>query len=394
MAVSIAQYVDLLFKKLQGVAKTANSTAKGASNESIASPPLLRGDVVWTEAYQIANTAQVISGITTAWTAGNSVQCAPDTTVAPIGGIRPTWLTNKNYWIPQEFGSTWLPKVFVGPASAANIESTGTQIFSAGIGGVGEYFFDTQAGVLNFIGETIPTVLTAGNVIYVSGYTYSGLIGTTNLPGGTTIGNLVIANTTITTNQVSGNIILAPQGNVDVSNVHISNVAGPVSNTDATTKGYVDSAIGNVTSLFGNIIFSNTTISTSYSPGNITITPTGNSEVIIDTNSGLVLPVGNISQRPSPALTGTLRFNAETGRVEVYDGSQWDDVGSDIKNQVIYPDGITDTYSLDQTTTAPAILVSTNGVVQIPVIAYTVTGNSITFAEVPLTTDIIDVRFL
>ena len=28
MAVSIAQYVDLLFKKLQGVAKTANSATK------------------------------------------------------------------------------------------------------------------------------------------------------------------------------------------------------------------------------------------------------------------------------------------------------------------------------------------------------------------------------
>ena len=46
MAISIAQYVDLLFKKLQGVAKTANATVKGASNESIASPPLLRADVI------------------------------------------------------------------------------------------------------------------------------------------------------------------------------------------------------------------------------------------------------------------------------------------------------------------------------------------------------------
>ena len=53
MAVSIAQYVDLLFKKLQGVAKTANATVKGASNESIASPAFLRGDVVWMQADQI-----------------------------------------------------------------------------------------------------------------------------------------------------------------------------------------------------------------------------------------------------------------------------------------------------------------------------------------------------
>jgi hypothetical protein len=129
MAVSIAQYVDLLFKKLQGVAKTANSTVKSASNESIASPAFIRGDVVWMQADQIPATAQTVGNITLAYTGGNSIQCTPDTTVPTIGGIRPTWLSSQTYWIPQEFGSTWLPKVFVGPASAANIEATGTQIF-------------------------------------------------------------------------------------------------------------------------------------------------------------------------------------------------------------------------------------------------------------------------
>jgi len=336
MAVSIAQYVDLLFKKLQGVAKTANSTAKSASNESIASPPLLRGDVVWMQADQIANTAQTISGITTSWTAGNSVQCAPDTTVAPIGGIRPTWLTNKTYWIPQEFGSTWLPKVFVGPAAAANIEATGTQIFAAGIGGVGEYFFDTQAGVLNFIGETIPTVLTAGNVVYVSGYTYSGLIGTINLPDGTTIGNLVIANTTITTNQVSGNIILEP---------------------------------------------------------------TGNGIAVIDTTTGLTVPVGNTDQRPTGVGSGTVRFNTFIQKLEVYDGTSWVQAGSGgnvftITNQTISPDGSGYIYTLNQDATSSSILLTINGINQTPDVDYSVTGNSLTMSTVPASTDIIQVRFL
>ncbi len=92
MAVSIAQYVDLLFKKLQGVAKTANSISKGASNESIASPAFIRGDVVWMEADQITSTAGAISGIANARIDGNSVECVADITVSPIGGIRPTWL--------------------------------------------------------------------------------------------------------------------------------------------------------------------------------------------------------------------------------------------------------------------------------------------------------------
>jgi hypothetical protein len=340
MAVSIAQYVDLLFKKLQGVAKTANSTVKGASNESIASPAFLRGDIVWMQSNQIGNTAGAISGISNARTAANSVQCTADITVPPIGGIRPTWLSNVTYWIPQEFGSTWLPKVFVGPASAANIEATGTQIFAAGIGGVGEYYFDTQAGVLNFIGETIPTVLTAGNVIYISGYQYVGALGVSALPGNTTIGNIKIANTTIT--------------------------------TDGTIA-------------------------------NIFIQPTGNGVVSIDTTTGLIVPVGNITQRPgyptySATSLATIRYNNDYNYLEYFDGTEWLEVGvgagGAIADQQITPDGTSVTYTLTQDTDQTSILVAINGVGQIPGSAYSVAGNLITFSEAPLTSDAIDIRFL
>jgi hypothetical protein len=394
MAVSIAQYVDLLFKKLQGVAKTANSTVKSASNESIASPAFLRGDIVWVESNQIGNTAQAITGISTAYRNSGAVECVADSTVPPISGIRPTWLTNKTYWIPQEFGSTWLPKVFVGPTSAANIEATGTQIFSAGIGGVGEYYFDTQAGVLNFIGETIPTVLTSGNVVYVAGYQYSGLLGTSTLPGNTTIGNILIANTTITTNQVAGNLILDPQGNINVANNYINNLANPVLNTDAATKSYVDAGIGNVQ--LGNFTFSNTTISTSVSPGNITLSPTGNSTVIINTNSGLVVATGTELQRPGSATVGTLRFNTDTGFLEVYDGAGWDSIDTNfaITSQTIVPSGSTSTFTLNESTTAESIILTINGIAQIPITNYTVTGDQLTMAEMPLATDIIEVRYI
>jgi hypothetical protein len=186
--------------------------------------------------------------------------------------------------------------------------------------------------VLNFIGETIPTVLTAGNVVYVAGYQYSGLIGTTNLPGNTTIGNILIANTTITTNQANGNI---------------------------------------------------------------TLEPTGNGIAVIDTTTGLVLPTGNTTQRPSNPSTGTLRFNTNSTDVEVWDGTQWTGVGgtAEITNQYINGDGSSTVFALDQVTTAASIIVSTNGVVQFPDVAYTVTGNSITFVEAPASTDVIDVRF-
>lgn len=331
MAVSIAQYVDLLFKKLQGVAKTANATVKGASNESIASPAFIRGDIVWMESNQIPSTAQTISGITQALTGTNAIECTPDTTVPPIGGVRPTWLSNETYWVPQEFGSTWLPKVFVGPTGAANIEATGTQIFAAGISGTGEYYFDTQAGVLNFIGETIPSVLGVGNVVYISGYQYVGALGVQNNPGNVNLGNLAVSNTTISAN--------------------IANA-------------------------------------------NITLTPSGSGVVIIDTVTGLVIPTGNTAQQPSPAQTGTVRFNTDTTRIEVYDGTEWDSVAAGVTNQLFTGDGSTLIFTLDRDSTTAATLIMFNGIVQIPTIAYTVTGNLVTFAEAPLSTDTIDVRFL
>jgi hypothetical protein len=334
MAVSIAQYVDLLFKKLQGVSKTANSTVKSASNESIASPAFIRGDIIWMESNQIPATAQAVLGIANARTNSNSVQCVADTTVPPIGGIYPTWLSNVEYWIPQEMGATWLPKIYVGPVAAANIQATGTQIFAAGIGGVGEYYFDTQSGVFNFIGETIPTVLTAGNVVYVSGYEYVGAIGVTNQPGNISIGNLQISNTTIT--------------------------------TDGTI-------------------------------GNITLQPTGNGVVIIDTTTGLVIPVGNTDQRPSPGTTGTLRFNTDYTRIEYYDGAEWDIVAGGVTNETFNGDGSTLTFTLARKSTTGSTLVMLNGVVQLPTSAYIVTGannNILTFNEAPAVSDVIDVRFL
>jgi hypothetical protein len=283
---------------------------------------------------EITATAGAISSISNALTGSNSVECVADTTVPPIAGIRPTWLTNVTYWIPQEFGSTWLPKVFVGPSGAANIEATGTQIFSAGISGSGEYYFDTQAGVLNFIGETTPTALTSGNVVYVSGYQYVGAIGVTNQPGNVSIGNLQISGTTITTD--------------------------------------------------GSI-------------ADITIEPTGNGLAIIDTTTGFVLPVGNTAQRPSTAIEGTVRFNSQISQIEVYDGVEWDRIVSGVTNESFDGDGSTVAFTLDRATTSSAALVMLNGVVQLPETAYNMTPNpsvNLVFTEPPAISDKIDVRFL
>jgi hypothetical protein len=437
MAVSIAQYVDLLFKKLQGVAKTANSTVKGASNESIASPAFLRGDVVWMQANQIPATAQTVGNITLALTGTNAIECTADTTVPPIGGVRPTWLTGESYWISQEFGATWLPKIYVGPAGAANIEATGTQIFSAGIGGVGEYYFDTQAGVLNFIGETIPTVLTVGNVVYVAGYQYVGGLGVTNIPSGANIGGLQVNGTTITAN--SGNLItignaLSATGNVTAPYFIgdlIGNITGNIdaggANTDiqfndnnllAGSPAFTFNKTSNLVTISGNVTAGNvisqgivtanlgvygdiyTTSIDSADSSAIIVTPDMILLASLDVNQDIT--VGNIVIPSSGNITvGNVRianlatpiFNQDAVTKQYVD-SAIGNVLPIITNQTIDPDGSSLTYTLDQSTTAVGIFVTINGISQTPNDSYTVVADQITFAEALLTTDVVQIRFL
>jgi fibronectin-binding autotransporter adhesin len=222
MAVSESQIVDLLYKQAFGVTKTDTANIKSPSNENIPSPLLLRGDTVWTQADQIPATPTTVTGIVTAYTGASAIECVADTTTVPISGVYPTWLTNLNYWIPPQFGPLYNIQVWVDNPGSANPTLTGTQIFAAGSGGVGQYYFNYQSGVLNFIGETIPSALTSGKVIYIIGYRYVGKIGVTNLPSNTSIGNLNFSGTSITTLVTNGNINLNPNGaGIVVSNANI-----------------------------------------------------------------------------------------------------------------------------------------------------------------------------
>jgi hypothetical protein len=243
MAVSQSQIVDLLYKQAFGVTKTDTAVNKSPSNESIPSPLLIRGDTLWSESNQIPNTAAAVSGIVQAYTGVTAVQTTADITTVPIGGIYPTWKTGLTYWIPPEFGATYTAQIWVDNPGAANPTLTGTQIFAAGSGGTGQYYFNYQSGVLNFIGETIPAPLTSGKVLYVVGYRYVGKIGVTNLGSNTTIGNLSFIDTTISS--LNSDPVEIHNGLVVVGNFNANTSAnislGSVSNIhiDGGTSGYV-----------------------------------------------------------------------------------------------------------------------------------------------------------
>ena len=240
--------------------------------------------------------------------------------------------------------------------------------------------------------------ITGGNVLTTGLMSATGTItSSANITGG----NLLTSGQVSATGNVTGNYILGNGSQLTglpatYSNANVATFLANFGSNSISTTGNITS--GN--SVSGNLTFSSTTISTNLSNGNINLTATGTGLVQISGNSGIVIPTGNTAQRPTGNTTGTFRYNNILNQLEYNNGSAWIQVGSGgsgnviVIDQQITPDGTNATYTLTQTTTQAGILVSINGISQLPSVSYTVTGNAITFTETPTTTDIIDIRFL
>jgi hypothetical protein len=109
------------------------------------------------------------------------------------------------------------------------------------------------------------------------------------------------------------------------------------------------------------------------------------------------MPVGNTAQRPA-GVTGQFRFNQTINSLEIYDNQGWTSVGQPdftlITDQQFIGDGSTTVFTLSGNATTAGSIVSINGVQQLPVTAYAVSGTTLTFTEAPGVSDIIDVRVL
>ena len=304
MAISDSAKVDLLYKKYFGVTKTDLPANKSPSNESISSPALLRGDIVWQQATSIPPTAAAAAGVVQAYQTTSRIECVADTTTTPISSVYPSWKTNLTDWIPPEFGSTYFVKVYAETTGNAN-PTTGTPLSDSGIAGVGEWNFDYSAGVLNFIGGTIPAALTASKVIYITGYRYIGTKGVTNYPGGMTIGNITITGNTITGNAAG----ISFGSNMFGSNITVSNATISVTSTGTLVVNSTANIIGNV-ALGANLTVANNAVIS----GNLTVTGNISGNItggtVVGISSGVNIPASQnqlyVAKNGSDSNNGTI----------------------------------------------------------------------------------------
>jgi hypothetical protein len=92
-----------------------------------------------------------------------------------------------------------------------------------------------------------------------------------------------------------------------------------------------------------------------------------------------------------------LRYSTTSNNVEFYDGTNWTAAGSQftiITTNAFNGDGSTTAFTLSSASTTAGTIVMVNGVVQIPVTAYSVSSTTLTFTEAPATGDAIDARVL
>ena len=338
---SDSQKVDFLWKKIvYGAAKTDISGNIDATNEPNPSPLLIRGDKILQQASLIAN---VIPGsnssVVTVYPTTFPIECI-NTAGIPTPTL--TWQTGRTFWVPPEFGSTYQIKVYISPSGqAANVLTKGTQVFATGSGNNDLWVFDYQAGILNFNSNNTPynasnqPISFTGNSVYISGAVYSGLFG---LPDSANIGNLIL----------------------------------------------------------GNITFTGNTISSNQANGNIMIFAPGQGIVQFVGQDAIGLPAGDDSTRPAGPYVGYIRFNTSRSDIEYWNGTTWTTPAAGIiSSDTINPDGTSNTFVLSSNSSTLGVMVSINGTLQQPTTAYTIINNNqIQFTEIPLTTDIVEVRHI
>jgi hypothetical protein len=245
------------------------------------------------------------------------------------------------------------------------------------------------SGVLNVGGNiytastTTSTSTTTGSIVAAGGI---GLAGNINIGANSYVASTVNVPTVYTSN-------IYPYSNSGNINIYTVNNANLTINPNALTSNLIVHGLG--TSSYYNLL---TTNAANNAVGIRTVPSSliANAGLYVSGTDSIVIPAGTTAQRPS-GIGGMIRYNSSTDQLEFFKvGTQtWTGTGSTFTT--VTADSFTGTgsqtnFTLSQSTTTAGVIVAVNGVLQIPVTAYSVSGTTLTFTEAPLNTDVIDAR--
>ena len=330
---------------------------------------------------------------------------------ATTGNVE-SWYTAELNSTSANIGTGWIGNLSTGNAVISGGYISTLSNITATTGNVESWY----AGNINSTEGNISTLVTnnfsTGNALISGGVLYNINVQANNFStANALITGGILYNIDAQANNLSTSNALITGGNVT------ANITGNIEGTFGTFTGNVSSSwlVGNVegtTGNFGNInVSSNLNVSrTVIATGNVIAqkltSPTGdlhlsaatndpNNIIRFDSVSALDIASGTTAQRPPTPDSGYLRYNTDQGSIEWWSGADWVQGAQTITSEIITPDGVNSVYTLNQSTTENSILVNINGTVQQAGSgAYSVTGNQITFAEVPLISDIIEIRYI
>jgi len=290
--------------------------------------------------------------------------------------------------------------------NAANLSLSGNILSNASVQ-PGSFFIGDGAYISNISGANVSaTKISNGNSQANIGTAGGNLDITINnattaqfYDTGLSVFGNIVSNTGLFANSLSlsGNVesTLNVTGDVNANNVTaITQVTAP---TVTSSSGLLNIGTAGNTSVAingasANLVFVDGTANSVSIGSNVQTT---NAILALNATSSFVVPVGNTAQRPSTGVTGMQRFNTSTGFLEIYDGVAWAVVGGEptvITDQQFNGNGVQTVFTLSSPQTTNSCLVSINGVVQVPTLAYSVVGTDLTFTEAPAVADHIDVR--
>jgi hypothetical protein len=253
---------------------------------------------------------------------------------------------------------------------------------NANIGGIFNNFNTLNANVGAYENTTNANIGTQFNNINSINANLGSYQNSTNANIGTLSSNITTLFSNAATQATTLNSINA---NIGAYETWANTYIGTNAYGNANVATYLPTYTGNLSP--GNLLTSKFYIDTIYSNSSGVIT--------IGISTALGLPIGGNTARPVTPAAGQIRFNSDLNTIEFYAGvGGWMSMNNTITDQQFYGDGINTVFTLNQATTASGILVSMNGTIQQPGTAYTVSGNQITFAEIPQTSDLIDIRFI